>query len=63
MRPWGSERAYQNFPDPDLEDSAHAYYETNNDRLVRIKSQYDPDEFFRFPQSISSRDPGSGPPI
>jgi hypothetical protein len=62
VRPWGSGRAYQNFPDPDLEDRAHAYYATNYDRLVRIKRKYDPDDF-RFPQSVSSRDLGSGPPV
>jgi hypothetical protein len=28
--------------------------------LMRIKRKYDPDDFFRFSQSISSRDPGSG---
>jgi Berberine and berberine like len=63
VRPWGSGRAYQNFPDPDLEDWAHAYYGTNYDRLVHIKRKYDPDDFFRFPQSISSHDPGNGPPV
>jgi FAD/FMN-containing dehydrogenase len=60
VRPWGSGRAYQNFPNPELEDWAHAYYGTNYDRLMRIKRKYDPDDFFRFSQSISSRDPGSG---
>jgi berberine-like enzyme len=59
VRPWGSGRVYQNFPDPDPEDWAHAYY----DRLVRIKRKYDPDDFFRFPQSVSGRDLGSGPPV
>jgi FAD/FMN-containing dehydrogenase len=59
VRPWGSGRAYQNFPNPELEDWAHAYYGTNYDRLMRIKRKYDPDDFFRFSQSISSRDPGS----
>jgi FAD/FMN-containing dehydrogenase len=52
VRPWGSGRVYQNFPDPDLEDWAHAYYGANYDRLARIKARYDPDEFFRFRQSL-----------
>jgi len=55
VHPWGSGRVYPNFPDPDLEDWAHAYHGTNLDRLVRVKAKYDPDGFFGFGQSI----PGS----
>ncbi len=58
-RPWGSGGVYPNFPDPDLEDWAHAYYGTNYDRLVRTKARYDPDGFFSFHQSIPSRVPGN----
>jgi FAD/FMN-containing dehydrogenase len=54
-RPWGSGGVYPNFPDPDLEDWAHAYYGTNYDRLVRAKARYDPDGFFSFHQSIPNR--------
>jgi FAD/FMN-containing dehydrogenase len=54
VRPWGSGRVYQNFPDPDLEDWEHAYYGANYDRLVRIKARYDPGDFFRFRQSLPS---------
>ena len=46
--PWGSGRAYQNFPDPDLEDAGAAYYGTNHERLVRARARYDPDEVFRL---------------
>jgi hypothetical protein len=53
-RPWGSGGVYQNFPDPDLEDWAHAYYGANYDRLVRVKKRYDPDDFFHFQQSLPS---------
>jgi FAD/FMN-containing dehydrogenase len=53
-RPWGSGGVYPNFPDPDLEDWAHAYYGTNFDRLVRVKGRYDPDDFFHFQQSLPS---------
>jgi FAD/FMN-containing dehydrogenase len=55
VRPWGSGRVFPNFPDPDLEDWGHAYYGPNYERLVRIKRAYDPDEVFRFRQSLSSR--------
>jgi FAD/FMN-containing dehydrogenase len=47
VHPWGSGRAYQNFPDPDLENPARAYYGANYDRLVRVKERYDPGGFFR----------------
>jgi FAD/FMN-containing dehydrogenase len=47
VHPWGSGRAYQNFPDPDLADPAHAYYGSNYDRLVQVKRSYDPEDFFR----------------
>ena len=53
VHPWGSGGVYPNFPDPDLEDWAHAYYGSNLERLRRVKRRYDPGSFFRFPQSIS----------
>ena len=52
VRPWGSGRVYPNFPDPDLEDWAQAYYGTNYDRLLRVKAQYDPGNIFFFQQSL-----------
>jgi FAD/FMN-containing dehydrogenase len=52
VHPWGTGGAYQNFPDPDLDDWAHAYYGDNLDRLVRVKAMYDPGDFFRFAQSL-----------
>jgi FAD/FMN-containing dehydrogenase len=54
-RPWGSGRVFPNFPDQDLDDWAHAYYGPNYERLLRIKGTYDPDNVFRFHQSLSSR--------
>jgi FAD/FMN-containing dehydrogenase len=70
VHPWGSGGVYPNFPDPDLQDWAHAYHGDNYDRLVRVKARYDPDNFFHFRQSIptpsATRDelrtrPGSAP--
>jgi FAD/FMN-containing dehydrogenase len=49
---WGSGRVYPNFPDPDLADWPAAYHAGNLERLKRVKRRYDPDGFFRFPQSL-----------
>src|SRR5262249_9968520 len=54
VRAWGSGRVFPNFPDPDLEDWRHAYYATNYRRLLRVKATYDPDNSFRFHQSLQS---------
>jgi FAD/FMN-containing dehydrogenase len=48
VHPSGSGGVYPNFPDPDLDDGAQAYYGKNHDRLLRIKATYDPDNFFGF---------------
>jgi FAD/FMN-containing dehydrogenase len=52
VHPWGSGGVYPNFPDPDLQDWAHAYHGTNYGRLRRIKAAYDPGGFFRSHQSL-----------
>ena len=51
-RPWGSGRVFPNFPDPDLDDWGHAYYGANYEQLLRIKGTFDPDNLFRFHQSL-----------
>jgi FAD/FMN-containing dehydrogenase len=48
VHPWGSGRVYQNFPDPDLDDEARAYFGPNHDRLERIRRRYDPGDFFGY---------------
>jgi FAD/FMN-containing dehydrogenase len=59
VHPCGSGGVYPNFPDPDLNYSARAYYGKNYERLLRIKAKYDPDGFFRFDQSLPTM-PGAG---
>lgn len=44
--------AFQNFPDPNLKDWADAYYGENLPRLRAIKTAVDPQNLFRYRQSI-----------
>ncbi|GGO87715.1 FAD-binding oxidoreductase [Wenjunlia tyrosinilytica] len=52
MRPHASGQAYQNYIDPKLTDWKKAYYGANAARLSQVKSAYDPDRLFRFPQAV-----------
>jgi FAD/FMN-containing dehydrogenase len=55
VHPWGTGRVFPNFPDPDLEDWAQAYYGRNLHRLLDVKARYDPGNLFRFHQSLPVR--------
>jgi FAD/FMN-containing dehydrogenase len=50
---FGSGGVYPNFPDPDLEYSERAYHGANVHRLAEVKRAYDPDDVFRFDQSVA----------
>ncbi len=52
MEPHVMQQSYVNFPSRDLPDWKRAYYGDNLDRLSQVKLQYDPGEFFKFPQSV-----------
>jgi FAD/FMN-containing dehydrogenase len=52
MRPFTSDESFQNFIDEAETNYLRAYYGANLERLVEIKRKYDPDNLFRFPQSI-----------
>ncbi len=47
-----SRAASQNYIDPTLDDSLHAYYGANLARLQDVKATWDPDDAFHFAQSI-----------
>jgi Berberine and berberine like len=49
---WGSSGVYPNFPDPELENWGRAYHGSNLDRLRGAKATYDPENVFRFDQSV-----------
>jgi FAD/FMN-containing dehydrogenase len=52
VRPWLSGNAYQGYADPKLSDWQQQYYGASFARLKEVKRKYDPDNVFRYAQSI-----------
>jgi FAD/FMN-containing dehydrogenase len=52
IAPFGNGRAYQNYPDLALTGALRAYYGSNYERLVSIKTEVDPANRFRPAQGI-----------
>ena len=52
--PLSNGHSYQNYPNRDIEDFGRAYFGGNLERLIKVKTAYDPDNFFSFPQGLSN---------
>ncbi len=52
MKDLWSDMYYQNYPNSEYKDWKHGYFGENYERLQKIKRDWDPKNFFNFPQSI-----------
>ena len=55
IAPYTPAESYQNFPNRLLPDHLEQYYAENLDRLIDVKTMYDPDNLFHTEQSIPPR--------
>lgn len=53
VEPHALNESYQNFPNREIPDWAEQYFGENLDRLVEVKTKWDPDNLFRSAQSIA----------
>jgi len=50
---------YQNYPNQDFEDYLERYYGENLPRLIQVKNDYDPGNYFQNPQTVPTELPNS----
>ncbi len=55
LRPYVSGFSYVNYCDTDISNWAHAYWGQNLERLIDVKTKWDPENFFKHAQSIPVR--------
>jgi FAD/FMN-containing dehydrogenase len=55
IAPFTPEESYQNFPNRSLANWQQLYYAENLERLIDVKTKYDPQNLFNNPQSIPTR--------
>ncbi len=55
VRSSGITAQYRNYPDVEFTNWQHAYYGSNYEKLRELKAQYDPQNRFRYPQSIEAK--------
>lgn len=56
ISPHTPNESYQNFPNRSIDDWQEQYYGENFQRLVDVKTRYDPSNLFNNPQSVPTRD-------
>lgn len=55
LAPYALEESYQNFPNRSIDNWEQLYFAENYERLVDVKTKYDPDNLFNNPQSVQPR--------
>ena len=55
IAPLTPDESYQNFPNRLLPDPLQQYFAENLDRLIDVKTTYDPDNLFQSEQSVAPR--------